>query len=213
VPAGEADAGRPSSKQVRERELAALFPDGHWPDHYTDAEPVAFGHHVVGPAPMVRDGRIFGLDTGACHGGRLTALCVPGFTVHSVAAHADHWSIAKRRWQLPVLKDRDWLDLTWAEVTQTAERFAAIGDSGVRDWLTAVEQWAARLRSLVPVLVAAAERLAGDLTLDQARRHPAARFVFPARNGRSTVARHCTTPRRTIDAAAALGVGAPGLPG
>ncbi|MFC5186944.1 metallophosphoesterase family protein [Actinomadura harenae] len=87
-----------------ERELAALFPHGHWHDHYTDAKPVVFGHHVTGPEPLTRDGRIFGLDTGACHGWNLTALCVPGFTVHSVAARADHWSIVKREWQLPVLK-------------------------------------------------------------------------------------------------------------
>lgn len=188
-----------------ERELAALFPGSYWPDHYTDPVPVAFGHHVVGPEPMVRDGRIFGLDTGACHGGRLTALCVPGFTIHSVAAHADHWAITKRRWQEPVLKTRPWLDFTWAELTRTAGKFAG-------DWPTAVEEWAADLRSLVPVLVAAADRLAGELTAEQTRRHPAARFVFPAREGRTTVAQFCTTPRRTIEAAAALGVPAPGLP-
>jgi serine/threonine protein phosphatase 1 len=107
-----------------EKELAALFPEDHWHDHYADAKPVVFGHHIVGDEPMVRDGRIFGLDTGACHGGRLTALSVPDFTIHSVAAHADHWSAAKREWQLPVLRSRPWLDLTWAELAE--------GDRAVR---------------------------------------------------------------------------------
>ncbi|WP_157437261.1 hypothetical protein [Actinoplanes subtropicus] len=59
-----------------------------WPSCSTDAKPVAVGHHVVGPAPMILDGRVFGLDTDACHGGRLTALSVPDFTIHSVAARS-----------------------------------------------------------------------------------------------------------------------------
>lgn len=198
-----------------ERELTALFPDGHWQDHYTDAKPVAFGHHVVGREPMIRDGRIFGLDTGACHGWNLTALCVPGFTVHAVEARADHWSIAKRRWQLPVLKSKAWLDFTWPELAETADRFSATSDLEVRSWLAAVEDWASCLRSLIPSLVAAAIRLAGELTTDQLRRHPAARFLFQARNGRLdqvTLARQCSTPRRTIEVAGALGMAAPGLP-
>ena len=184
-----------------ERELAALFPDGYWTDHYTDAKPVAFGHHVVGPEAMVRDGRIFGLDTGACHGGRLTALCVPGFSVHSVAARADHWAVTKRRWQVPVLKTRPWLDYTWAELTRTAEKYPG-------DWVTKVREWAAELQALIPVLAAAA----GEMDPERVRGHPAARFVFSARAGRPTVARYCTTPRRTIEAANTLGVAAPGLP-
>jgi serine/threonine protein phosphatase 1 len=189
-----------------------LFPDDHWQDHYTDAKPVAFGHHVVGPEPMIRDRRIFGLDTGACHGWALTALCVPDFTVHSVAAHADHWSIAKRRWQLPVLKTKPWLDFTWSELARTAGKFDG---PDVRDWLTAVEEWAAHLRSLVPALLAAAYRAAGDLSPDQMRRHPAAAVLFQASSGRldeAGLARQCSTPRKTIEVAGSFGIAAPGLP-
>ena len=79
----------------------------------------------------------------------------------------------------------------------------------MRAWLGALGEWAGRLRELVPVLAAAAERLAGELTAEQTRQHPAARFIFPARAGRPTLMRHCTTPRRTIEAAAALGVETP----
>jgi serine/threonine protein phosphatase 1 len=196
-----------------EKELAALFPDDHWHDHYADAKPVAFGHHIVGDEPMVRDGRIFGLDTGACHGGRLTALSVPDFTVHSVPARADHWSAAKRDWQLPVLKTRPWLDLTWAELAEATGRFAA--DPAVVNWLKAVDGWAAGLRALIPALVAAASRLADELGPEQMRRHPAAQYLFQARNGRldeAALGRQCPTPRRTIQVAGALGVAAPGVP-
>ncbi|WP_285577770.1 metallophosphoesterase [Actinoallomurus iriomotensis] len=192
-----------------ERELATLFPDGHWHDHYTDAKPVVFGHHVTGPEPMIRDGRIFGLDTGACHGWNLTALCVPGFTVHSVRAHADHWSLAKRQWQLPVLKTRPWRDFSWPELAEAIARFSSAPDAATRGWLEKLENWAAELRSSFPVLVATAHRIADELTTDELRRHPAARFLFQARNGRldqTGLAGQCSTPRRTIDLATALGL-------
>ncbi len=198
-----------------ERELAGLFPGGHWHDHYTDARPVVFGHHVTGRTPMIRDGRVFGLDTGACHGWNLTALSVPDFTIHSVPAHADHWADTKRRWQLPVLKTRPWRDHTWPELAQTIERFSPTPDAAVRGWLEALEAWAADLRSSLPALTAAAQRLAGELTADELRRHPAAPVLFQARDGRldsAALARRCPTPRRTIDLASALGLTLPDLP-
>ncbi|WP_171162290.1 metallophosphoesterase family protein [Streptomyces sp. I05A-00742] len=199
-----------------ERELGALFPEGHWHDHYTDTKPVVFGHHVTGREPLIRDGRIFGLDTGACHGGNLTALCVPEFTVHSVRAHADHWSIAKRTWQLPVLKTRPWPDSTWPELPRTVERFSSAPDSATHSWLRALEAWAADLLSSLPDLVTAAHRVAAGLGTDELREHPAAKFLFQARDGRldrAGLTRQCSTPRRTLDLAAALGLVLPELPG
>jgi calcineurin-like phosphoesterase family protein len=198
-----------------EKELAALFPDGWWTDHYTDAKPVAFGHHVTGPDPLIRDGRIFGLDTGACHGGNLTALCLPGFTIHQVPARADHWSIIRREWQLPVLKTRPWLDYTWAELAEATMRHAGNADAATQAWLTELDEWAADLRDLLPELAAEANRLAVHLTTDEMRRHPAGPVLFQARAGRldrTGLARKCQTPRRTIDLATALGHAAPELP-
>ncbi|MFB9833309.1 metallophosphoesterase family protein [Actinoallomurus acaciae] len=198
-----------------ERELTTLFPGGHWHDHYTDTKPVVFGHHVTGRRPMIRDGKVFGLDTGACHGWNLTALCLPGQTVHSVAAHADHWSNAKVQWQLPVLKTKSWRGYTWPELAEAIARFSPSPDAAAHDWLGDLEKWAAELRSSFPALVTAAYRLADELSADEMRRHPAARFLFQARNGRldqTSLARQCPTPARTIDLAAALGLPLPKPP-
>ncbi|MGF1429259.1 metallophosphoesterase family protein [Kitasatospora sp. LaBMicrA B282] len=192
-----------------DRELTALFPDSHWHDHYSDPKPVVFGHHVTGREPMIRDGRIFGLDTGACHGWNLTALCIPGFTVHSVEARADHWSTVKRQWQLPVLKTRAWHDSTWPELAQAAERFSSAADLATERWLQALRAWAAGLQSAFPTLLATAHRVADELTPDDMRRHPAAKVLFQVRTGRldrTGLARQCPTPRRTIELAAALGL-------
>lgn len=198
-----------------ERQLTALFPEGHWHDRYTDDKPVVFGHHVTGREPLVRDGRVFGLDTGACHGWNLTALCVPDFTVHSVEAHADHWSVAKREWQLPVLKTKAWGDLTWEELSEKVARFSGTSDAASQEWLRAVKKWAAAVRALIPVLVDAAHQAAGVLSTDGMRRHPAASVLFQARGGRldqAVLAKRCTTPRRTSGLAAALDVAAPAPP-
>ncbi len=198
-----------------ERELATLFPNDYWYDHYTDAKPIVFGHHVTGPEPMIRDGRIFGLDTGACHGWNLTALCIPGFTVHSVPAHEDHWPIVKRKWQIPVLRTRPWRDFTWPELAQRLAQYYSTSDAATCEWLADIEEWAAELQMWYPTLVTAAYRTAGQLTTDQMRQHPAAPFLFQARSGRldeTKLAKQCATPGRIIDLAAALGFATPELP-
>ncbi|GGM30087.1 metallophosphoesterase family protein [Dactylosporangium sucinum] len=197
------------------RELAARFPGGHWHDHYSDAKPVVFGHHVAGPEPLVRDGRVFGLDTGACHGWNLTALSLPDRTLYAVPAAADHWAAVRRDWQLPVLRTRPWLDLAWPDLERALARAAPTPSVPAREWLAAVAAWAEHLRSLFPALAAAAIRAAGGSSPEQLRRHPAAQVLFQARGGRldaAAVARRCVTPRRVLDLAAALSVEAPPLP-
>ncbi|WP_405496826.1 metallophosphoesterase family protein [Nocardia sp. NBC_00511] len=198
-----------------ERELAARFASGHWHDRYEDAEVIAFGHHVTGDEPMVRDGRIFGLDTGACHGGRLTALSLPDMTIHSVAAHTDHWSNVRRNWQLPVLRTKPWHGYTWLELAETITRLSATPDAASRAWLAEIEKWSVALQSVFPALVSAAERTADGLDAEKMKAHPASMFLFQARNNRLDVAglsRQCNTPRRTIDLTVALGVEVPALP-
>ncbi|MFE3056378.1 metallophosphoesterase family protein [Nocardia sp. NPDC059239] len=198
-----------------ERELSALFPDSVWHDHYTDAKPIVFGHHVTGNEPLIRDDRILGLDTGACHGGTLTALSLPDFAIHSVPAHTDHWLQVRRQWQLPVLKTKPWADYTWPELSEAIARFSSKPDAASHAWLTAVEEWAAELQSAFPALVAAAHHTADGLDTDQLRQHPAALFLFQARHDRldlQSLTRQCITPRRTINLATALDFDVPELP-
>ncbi|MGW4368947.1 metallophosphoesterase family protein [Nocardia takedensis] len=196
-----------------ERELRAAFPDGHWHDHYTDAIPIAFGHHVVGPEPMVRDHRVYGLDTGACHGGSLTALCLPDATLYSVRAHADHWARVRREWQVPVLRTRPWADYTWAEIGEkTADFRSGSTDPELGEWLTAMDAWTARLRASFDVVLDTARHTAAGLDGERLRRHPAARFLFQVRAGRldhAALTRQCTTPARILRLAAALEIDLP----
>jgi len=67
----------------------------YWPERYGGTKPILFGHHVVGEQAVRFGSRVWGLDTGACHGGYLTAMVVPGFTVHRVPVKVDHWRLEK----------------------------------------------------------------------------------------------------------------------
>ena len=83
-----------------ERRLKALLVGKKWNEAYNGIKPVIFGHKVVGKTPLIYKDRVFGIDTGACHGGRLTAITVPEFRVYSVKARQNYWSRAKHEWNI-----------------------------------------------------------------------------------------------------------------
>ncbi|NOU28148.1 MAG: serine/threonine protein phosphatase, partial [Polyangiaceae bacterium] len=100
------------------RALAELMgpSERHWHELYEDPKPVVFGHHVVGPEALVREGKVYGLDTGACHGMRLTALSVPDFRIYSVPSRTDHWREVKRSWAAPMLRARPFASYSWPKL-------------------------------------------------------------------------------------------------
>ncbi len=77
------------------RQLKHLLNGEKWYETYDSHKPVVFGHKVMGKNPFVYQDTIFGIDTGACHGGWLTAIVVPGFKIYSVKARENYWSRIK----------------------------------------------------------------------------------------------------------------------
>jgi serine/threonine protein phosphatase 1 len=71
-----------------------------WYELYDGTRPLVVGHRAYrrDGRPLVWRGRVFGLDTGCVHGGRLTGLVLPGFRLVSVPARADHWRAVKARY-------------------------------------------------------------------------------------------------------------------
>ncbi|MFH1417672.1 MAG: hypothetical protein ABII12_05220 [Planctomycetota bacterium] len=66
-----------------------------WYDTYDGRKPLVIGHHdylKLGSEPLIIEGLVCGIDTGCCHGGRLTALILPEFRIVSTPARGDHWS-------------------------------------------------------------------------------------------------------------------------
>lgn len=198
--------------------LEGIFPAGtYWHERYTDDKPIVFGHHVVGREPFVRDDRVYGIDTGACHGWALTALSVPDLRLWSVPAREDHWARAKREWQVRVLEGKPWGAMTFEEIAERIDGLAHVDDAGVRAFLAAKREWARALEALHEELLAAVASEVARLRAEHgeegfaaaARAHPASSLLFQARAGRlrlPTIRSRASTPERTQALAAALGV-------
>lgn len=193
-----------------------------WHELYDDPKPVVFGHHVVGPEPLIRDGRVFGIDTGACHGMRLTALVLPTFELVSVPARADHWRATKRAWQVPVLRERPWGGMAFEQLERKAADLAHGADADAIGFLDEVRGWATRLRTAIPALTLAADaeiaRLVeqhGDDFARVAATHPASSTLLRRRAGRlSDDHLGCSGPDDVLRLARQLGVtlDVPGAP-
>jgi serine/threonine protein phosphatase 1 len=82
-----------------ERRLKLLLNGEKWFEVYNGTKPVIFGHKVVGQTPLICNGKTFGIDTGACHGGWLTAITVPKFRIYSVKTQQNYWSRIKHEWR------------------------------------------------------------------------------------------------------------------
>ncbi|HEY1546516.1 MAG TPA: metallophosphoesterase family protein [Kofleriaceae bacterium] len=193
--------------------LEQLVPGRWWHEAYDDAIPVAFGHHVVGPEPLVRDGKIYGLDTGACHGMRLTALSVPDFKIYSVPARADHWHAVARRHQLAVLRKRPWATYGWAKLAEAIAAGRAHASPDAHAYLDAIERWAAELRALAETLLARVAELAPSVV--DPSTHPAKPLLYKHARGTlvaADIASRCSSPETTIALADKLGVHASAMP-
>lgn len=196
-----------------ERDLKAALGERFWHEVYTGPKPVAFGHHVVGETPLVVRDLSYGLDTGACHGGRLTALVLPGFELHSVPAHADYWELEKRKWQEAVLLSKPWMDLGFAKAARELERYADEGGATVaalRTWLDAVDSLIVpcheRLRAEAARLEAESGRQGFAARIES---HPQKALLHLAQRGRielDAVRKRCPTPRKVLELAGHLGL-------
>ncbi|HTE49441.1 MAG TPA: metallophosphoesterase [Kofleriaceae bacterium] len=203
-----------------EHELERQLAGRRWHEVWEGPKPVVFGHHVV-DQPLVRPGLIYGIDTGACHGGRLTALTLPDRRLHSVAAREDHWARMKRSWQADVLADRPWRELSWSELDRELARFdgrrrtsdeprtAAYVDA-LRAWRASLD---ARLVEVVDAIRREAERIDAEDgpagRTERARAHPLARYLFQSTAGRldpAALRRQCHTPAMLAELGRALGL-------
>jgi serine/threonine protein phosphatase 1 len=69
-----------------------------WYELYDGSKPLIVGHRDYrrDGQPLVYQDRVFAIDTGCCHGGRLTGLLLPAFRFVSVPARANHWEQTQR---------------------------------------------------------------------------------------------------------------------
>jgi serine/threonine protein phosphatase 1 len=178
--------------------VAKLGPGRWWHEQYDEAKPVIFGHHVV-DHPVVRVGKIYGIDTGACFGGALTALVLPAFELVSVPAREDHWARAKRAWQADVLATKRWVEMSWAELDEQLARFDKLDEPRTRAYVEQLRAWRAALSERSTATLDSVLQVAARTTPDAARNHPLGPLLFQALRGRldrAALDKQCQTPRK-----------------
>lgn len=196
-----------------EAALKQLVPEGWWHERYDDAVPVVFGHHVTGAEPLVREGKVYGIDTGCCHGLRLTALSVPDFRLHSVPSRGDHWKETAKRWQLPVLHTRPWTKMSWAKLEEELADRRRGATPETAAYLDGIARWRDALRALISRLEAQIATVAAR-TSDFAS-HPAKPLLYlhaRQRLTRDAIETRCATPEATLALAAKLELAPEELP-
>ena len=135
------------------RHLEQLYAESYWPERYTGDKAIVFGHHVVGDAVECWGDKVWGLDTGACHGRFLSALVLPSFERVSVPAARDYWAEQKRRWQLPVLRSWPWHEFSAKKMARERAALDRRPGEDVAAFKAALDAWLAELDAQIPALI------------------------------------------------------------
>lgn len=135
-----------------ERHLEKKYgPNAFWNDHYNGEKPIIYGHHVVDSVPLVKN-NTYGIDTGACHGGMLTAIELPGFIVHQVKSKKDYWREEQKIWQLPVIRSRDWTNMEIDVIKKQLNKLGFVEDLPVRQTLDGIKEWVDQVEHFLLIL-------------------------------------------------------------
>ncbi|OOQ60775.1 metallophosphoesterase [Mucilaginibacter pedocola] len=133
-----------------DRYLEKLYgADMYWNDHYTGSKPIIYGHHVVGDHPLLKN-NTYGIDTGACHGGYLTAIELPGFIIHQVKAKEDYWKSERAIWQKAVLQAKDWHNMEFEAIDKLLAKLSHVNDGEAAAFLTNLKNSVTQLQALLP---------------------------------------------------------------
>lgn len=136
-------SGLTSGERYLERKYE---PETYWSDYYKGEKPIIYGHHVVGEFPIIKN-NTYGIDTGACHGGFLTAIELPGFVIHQVKSNVDYWKSEQKIWQVAVLKSKDWHNMEFSTIRKQLEKLSFVEDIDARAFLNKLENWTTALEN------------------------------------------------------------------
>jgi serine/threonine protein phosphatase 1 len=136
-----------------EKYLSKQYNNTYWSELYTGDKPVIFGHHVVGDEPLIIDRKVYGIDTGACHGGRLTALVIPGFKIIQVQSAQDYWQAELVKWQVPIMMAKPWGTYKWKKIRAICDEFRDSQNPELKAFITKKEEWMEDLFGLAPIAI------------------------------------------------------------
>lgn len=209
-------AATTSGTKYLERTLGGV----DWPEKYDREKPIVFGHRVVGDNAQTWSRRAFAIDTGACHGGWLTALVVPGFKLHRVRAKSDYWRAEQKRWRLPVLRSKPWNTYKFSKLERELGDLRVRRAPAVQAFAAELDGWLRELDATAQLMVPKVHAHLKELSrIHEAKAlrkaiatqsHPALLFAAQTGSlGANSIKQIATTPARLIEAAQAYGVRCP----
>ncbi|MBM9499584.1 metallophosphoesterase [Leptospira sp. 201903071] len=124
-----------------EKYLTNKFDSEDWTNLYKDEKPVIFGHRVLGDGVQIYGDRIYGIETGACFGGFLSAVTLPDFKIFSVRSAKNYWRSEMEKWQLPVLRSKPWRKYELEKIQKEISKVKISKQEEVIQFISSVENW------------------------------------------------------------------------
>lgn len=128
-----------------EKYLTKKYGSEDWTELYKAQKPVVFGHRVVGDVSKIYGDMIYGIDTGACFGGFLTAVILPELRIVSVKADRNYWKSEMEKWQTEVLRSKAWKKFDLEKVQKEISKIKHSKRSEVIEFISNVENWLSSL--------------------------------------------------------------------
>jgi serine/threonine protein phosphatase 1 len=163
---------------------------------------------VVGNSPEIKN-NTYGIDTGCCHEGFLTIIELPDFKIHQIKAKKDYWKEEQTKWQIPVLKSKDWSNMSFENIQKQFEKLHYIQESEIREYLDSLEQWANDLKNSLPNILQKINTLSQDLLKQfpeefnqKAIQYPFSTYLFKAKAKNlhlKDLEKSLNTPQKVLD--------------
>lgn len=169
---------------------AKLKANTFWNDYYFGEKTIVYGHSVVGDDPKIYNNTI-GIDTGACHGGLLTAVEFPGQIIHQIHSKKDYWKEEQQKWQLPILKGKKWNLLDFKAFEKLKDKLSYVEDAEVKAYLKELEDGFSYLKKMQPIIISEIEKLTRSIIdedirffNEMAKKYSFSSLIFQSKSGK-----------------------------
>ncbi|UHO38874.1 metallophosphoesterase [Chryseobacterium capnotolerans] len=180
----------------------------YWNEYYRGKKPIIYGHHVVGDHPKIIN-NTYGIDTGSCHGNYLTAIELPLFQIHQVKAQKDYWIEEQKKWQIPVLKNKNWNEMTFIEIDKQLTKLAYIEDEEIirflndlREWKNQLQKSLKNIKEMIDTITESIMKYSPDAFNVEAKKYSFNRYMYKSRSNRLEVKdleKYIDTPQKILD--------------
>jgi serine/threonine protein phosphatase 1 len=180
-----------------EKYLQKKFNGRPWYELYEGSKPIIFGHAVFEGAPLIYKDMVYGMDTGACHGGHLSAITLPDFKIYSVQSKDNYWLMQKKAWQSKVLSSKPWTRMNWAQIDREINKIEYLVREKNSTELNKFIEWRQLTDQIFNELMKALQtkviEIVGQAGADgfakTAKNHPYSQLLFLSRSGNLTIER------------------------